>query len=1106
MWLNEQSLGNFGLAILTSSLCLVGCSREMEKATSVSLQLPRVIQSKGAGSLSSSSEMIGTYIVSISGSGFAPVIVQWDARKMCASATSATECVVPPMELVVPKGTNRMIQVLGVSGSGPGTSMSLYYFGSARNLSGNSEAIDVTLQKLQQTSGTEVVVKGRFLDSASSGPSGSVLMQFHPPVAGHPPMNLFRREILNGWFNFEFFSGFEVSYVLERQARVLFSRVRAGNDLMGSAAGVSGVFNPAARAPGARMSLLHVAVPATESFWTRNENGVTSVDFSDGDIRSRAASRIVVGFFGPAEFLLGKRVCHDPESSSGIHGLYAAGASSSATLRVGEVAAGAFKTGADLETALDALSIQWSGYQSSLVAGKISVVQPDYDAGTSTNGAGRSCASVPDWNNEIRLNEATIMQAGNEIDNIISFRGPFVERASFSASNHEGPFIHVAGNGDQIQSVGFNLMPGLIGNGVSGASVFYRFLSDSAQEDYEFDDNGGIQCQAISSGAFGFQRFGPDIITDSGITADEILSAPGGLTVPMDFRFQVVVCPFSDAVFGGRSYFSSGLTSGYYGGNSAGGPGPGPGGPSCPATPQYAPVRLRLVYNPEPVDVGTCVNIQAQLVDQFGCPAVVTASQILELGFPTFSSGFPVSDSKLYHGQDCNAGNLFIEDSPNNKQKHQFVLAAGQDEVDLSLDILSVPTAAREFNLTSNSVTVELDAVSLSKEGRPSLFARPTTPQAPDTFTMMGPSLTALRMGDCREIQLTAMRNTPTYTAVKVNVAYQVSVTLTANGGGHLALYDTEGCTGASLGDSANILFPVGSSVGKVYLKGAALSTGAVATVNYGLNPSGPTFPSSHSIVVYGAPVNFSVLNAIPDPMASSMYFGGPGFCKMIDLRVRDSANNDVNMLGSQVFMPETITISSGAPALRAFRSSSGCVSGSSMFEIPLNGPVRFADGMNSISSIYVRSNNVVGTSTLGIELGNGGVNWSRNFIFHDVHQLKLSNIDYVAPDSCTEANIQYGFYKNDGTLSGAIPNVQWSLSGVTFYHSGSSGTFKTDAGCSMGAEPVVPMTSTGGAQPPPIPFYVQLSPSGTLSLSNGTATFGGETLSMDLSGTVSYP
>ncbi|MBX9769501.1 MAG: hypothetical protein K2X47_19650 [Bdellovibrionales bacterium] len=1105
-----QVMRNFGLAMVGSTMLLAGCSREMDKSASVSLQLPRLVQSKSAGAMAASSDMISMYIVTVSGPEFPPIIRNWEARKMCPPDATATSCQVPPMELSVPKGNNRMIQVLGLSGDGPGSPMTMYYFGGARNLTNNSESVDVVLEKLQQTSGKESVVKGRFLDGATSGPSGSVLMQFHPPVAGHPPMSLFRREILNGWFTFEFFSGFEVSYVLEKGSRVLFSRVKAGDDGMGSAAGVSGIFNPDARPVGAKMSLLHINIPSHQKFWTRYENGSSSLP-SQEEVRTRDGSRLIVGYFGNPAYFAGKKVCHDAEiSTDGVPGLYVAGAYSSPTLRVGGVATGAPKVGAPLDSALDALTLAWGGYQPTASSSKISVAQIDFDAGSSAAGAGRTCGATPNWDNEIRIEEDTIMDAGNEIENLVSFRGPFVVRSGYSSVSYEQPLFHVSGTGTTIQSASVNLMPGVLGSGISGVSLYFRMVSERSQDSHEFYDMSGLQCQAISEGAFGFQRFGPDIITDAGIASDETVAAPAGLSAPAGSRVQVVACPYADAMFGKRMYSSSGLSSEYYGSY---GPGPsGGGGPSCPATPTNPPARLRFAYSPDPVDVGSCVNFKLQLVDNNGCPALVTSGQTLELGFPTYATDFIVSDSTLHFGQNCQAGNLFVDDTGGTqKQKYQFTLAAGQNEADVSLNILNVPSAERSFDISGNLVAVNFNGnASFQKEMRPPLLARPLVAQDPAAFMSMGPSLTALRMGECREIQLTAMRYTPSYTAVKVPAAYQVAIDLTDNGGGYLGLYSSPGCTGSPLAAPATVAFPAGSSVGRIYVKGESLSTGPIADMTYAVSgPTTPSVPATQSIVVYGAPVSLTVLNTVSEPATSSIFNGGPGFCKMIDLRVRDAANNDVNMLGTQVYMPETLKIySTGAAGLRAFRTNSGCMSTMTMYEIPINNPIPVANGYDSVNTIYVRSNSA-GNATFGIGLGESAPIFNRNFVFHDVHQLKLQQITSGTVSTCSPVSVQYRFYRNDGvTLSTFVPNVNWSLSQTYAFRDSIPNQFFTVSNCSVTGEPIVNVTSTGGSQPPPLQFYVNLPASGTLFLGYGSsvATFDGENLQKDLSGTFSFP
>ena len=1087
------------VSLVGLSLFLGACSREIDKPASFTLQLPRVIHSKGVGAMSTTSEEISMYIVSVSGNGFPPVIMNWEAHKMCPRTAAQVTCAVPPMTLSVPKGNNRMVQVLGLSGDGPGTPMTMYYFGAARNFAGNDEVVDVVLTQLQQDSGKAAMVKGRYLDSANGGPSGTVLMQFHPPVPGHPPMNLFRRDIVNGWFSFEFFSGFEVSYVMEKDGRPLFSRVRTGDDWMGTAAGVSGIFNPASRAANSRMSIAHIEFPAHEKFWTRNQSGVAALP-EGSEVRSRLGSRVIVGFFGQPEFLAQKRVCHDAEiTSDGVRGLYAAGTYSSPSLHLDEVATNPLKTGSALSSALDALELKWGGYQASASANKISVVQPDFE-GTATAGAGRPCASTPNWNSEIRVNSATFMDAGNEMDNIVSFRGPFVVRNSYSQASHESPLVYLLGAGGQIQSVGMNLMPGVIGSGISGVSAFYRMVPEGTHNSHEFYDMNGIRCQEVAEGAFGFLRFGPDLLADAGILTDETISPPQPITISSQARFQLILCPFVDGIFGRRAHLSSGVSTEYYS-HSGGG-----SGTVCPTTPTDAPARLRFVYNSDPMDVGSCLNIAAQLVDNQGCPALVPAGKVLELKFPTYATQFPTSEAILYNGQNCQAGSEYFDDTAGtNTQRQSYTLSAGQNQVPLSFRPFAVAAAEREYNITGSSMVTYDGNSSFNLEMNHAVYARPLAAQTPDRFDFIGPSITELRSNECRELRYVAVRNSP-YTAVKVNTAYSLSLNLLSNSANHLELYTTPGCSGAPIGSQATIPFPVGSSLQRIYLKGAAPAVGPVPTISYALSPAGPAFPSTTSAIrVLGMPDHLALATALPNPLTPSIFPSGPSFCRQIQIRVRDALGNDLNT-GSSYFGPDSLkVVASGAPGMKLFRSSSGCTANMAMYEVPLNTPVAYADGPGSISDLYIRSNSV-GAGTIGFSLNNGPVVLSHAVQFHDVHQLKVQNIGIGgAPSTCSPLSIQYAFYQIDGTtLSTFVPSVSWSVSNIFGMHNGNSGQFRQDAGCVTAGEPV-----TGGAGMPSVStmYVMRGSTAGNVTINYGSAvgSFNGSYLPVDLSGVWVY-
>lgn len=184
------------------------CERHASPQTRISLQIPAELQEKmQKNSVSSSSALKLQHI--------ALQITGADLKETILVIADAHEGQALPTELSVevPPG-DRLIQLVAAYGNDNSDSAHVYYGDVKRTLRGGTEHIDLPVAKLGGAGASAMTrVTGRYLTSATSGPTGELRMVYRPP--GKPGMTVDTSQMRSGWFELSLFQDVPVDYVLD---------------------------------------------------------------------------------------------------------------------------------------------------------------------------------------------------------------------------------------------------------------------------------------------------------------------------------------------------------------------------------------------------------------------------------------------------------------------------------------------------------------------------------------------------------------------------------------------------------------------------------------------------------------------------------------------------------------------------------------------------------------------------------------------------------------------------------------------------------------------------------------------------------------------------
>lgn len=400
----------FALAVLQ------GCTRKTESAL-LSVSIPRYDSRSSkneVGALAITTKPTRV-MINITGPGIAvPIVYIWEMNRDSNSVGQEPPATV---ELSVPKGSDRLIQVLAIlqeinsAGSDGDSPMTFYYGDTVRAISQSSEAVDITLANQGTSGNTQGSVSGRYFDG--SGTPTDLVDMLYNPGAGRPLMIVETGFIFGGWFHIFALKGVPFTYRLRNRGIALFENLM-----------------PDSLATSTRVG--RATIPAAY----RNI-------YSGGTVTGRSASpeRIAVfGLFGPAAPASGK-ACFDSTIEQ-MSSLYVS------------------------STVGDPTTVQYD--PSSGLASEVQIV------GGVSHPADDQC---PGGSGSFGVDHMTIRKQNlNYGDSPVGNRGPF--RGIVSGQGQS--FLTAALVGSDLQ-LAWDYLPGVIGSGVDGVGVFSKVFASSSE-------------------------------------------------------------------------------------------------------------------------------------------------------------------------------------------------------------------------------------------------------------------------------------------------------------------------------------------------------------------------------------------------------------------------------------------------------------------------------------------------------------------------------------------------------------------------------------------------------------------------------------------------
>ncbi len=194
----------FKLMLLASvavlSTTLISCTRADDKNSSVTLSLPSSMSSSShqkAGALAF--DVLVHVVVNVTGDGMsAPVVFNWDLHQ-----NGLGQAMAAPIQLMIPQGSNRLIQVLAVYGSAADSSTMQFFYGDkVQSLTNSNETVSLAVSSVS-TADTVFSgrINGRYLRAAGDAGATGVVTASFVPSNGRPPLIVETRMMVAGWFS-----------------------------------------------------------------------------------------------------------------------------------------------------------------------------------------------------------------------------------------------------------------------------------------------------------------------------------------------------------------------------------------------------------------------------------------------------------------------------------------------------------------------------------------------------------------------------------------------------------------------------------------------------------------------------------------------------------------------------------------------------------------------------------------------------------------------------------------------------------------------------------------------------------------------------------------
>lgn len=280
-----------GLTLAALSFAFnLGCERNASNKSRITLALPSELQERIEKSQVSSFTALRLQHVALQITApdiTSPIRVILDSGDDNTSLPATIEVEIPP-------GDNRLVQLIAAYAADGGDSPSIYYGDVTQSLRRSTENIALPVYKLGGTGvSTMARISGRFLTAPNSGPTGVIDMVYRPN--GKPAMPVDKKPILAGWFETSTFEDVPMDYLITAHNGSTYA---LGTQWMSSSIATS-------------ERVVRFSTPdAFETIW--NNMGSTQ------EFRSREREDLIVGFFANDPALIAaKSICVTSQTDLG---------------------------------------------------------------------------------------------------------------------------------------------------------------------------------------------------------------------------------------------------------------------------------------------------------------------------------------------------------------------------------------------------------------------------------------------------------------------------------------------------------------------------------------------------------------------------------------------------------------------------------------------------------------------------------------------------------------------------------------------------------------------------------------------------------------------
>ena len=571
-------------------LSALGCSRKSDNSN-VTFSLPeRTSKATKVGALavvssSATDPVLAHVVLNISGPNMPTIVRNFDSHQGSIPSTLSVD---------IPKGDNRLFQVLAVYQSPDNNAMMFYYGDITKSLANASETADIFVTSMGGASSPiSGHVYGRYFTNATGGPTADVVTMYNPGP-GKARMTIERGSMFNGWFSIFGLSSVPLEYEIQPGASEGAPSLMWG----GPVTLRSPIFNPDNLSSVDQNRVKRITMPIRVR---KQENGGGTYSYE-----LEEASLYVWGYWrSPAAASASLPTAWS--SLEACHNTADLGPTLTKMLRFTTTQANwptqpgltstTIAVGASLPTDLE------------LLDPVLALSNFNIQGGTTT------CPGSPGDEFSVFLKVTNDLIDGNGNDNAGGFRAPF--RVSSTGS----PFDITTAGEQKILTGDF--LPGVGGN-VDEVRIFKKTGLGN-------DDHGGsdLECPDVARGAMGYIFAGAALVPNDGhvvLTANISTSEVAGGT-------GAVVC----SVRAGK-LLAGGVRLGTWAFNSyGGGGGGGSGGPPTQ-------LSLETLGAVNTASMSQCYPVSVNIRDASGYPATLTSAVSVNLSQTGAVDLFPEND------------------------------------------------------------------------------------------------------------------------------------------------------------------------------------------------------------------------------------------------------------------------------------------------------------------------------------------------------------------------------------------------------------------------------------------------------------------------------